>query len=153
MVHSTAQHLSGLLEEPATMPTLFKPLLALFKEKGDEIALDTSIFGIPGGITPESEIGPDMYGPSLPQGYQDFDLTELTNQLFSRDIEKYDRKMGGFDSDEKFDTKLNLSLEDLEREDSKPVKPFGAFFLSFSSLFNCCISSSIVEAAFADILG
>ena len=48
-----------------------------------------------------------MYGPSLPQGYQDFDLTEMTNQLFSRDIEKYDKKMGGFDSDEKFNTKLN----------------------------------------------
>ena len=87
--------------------------------KGDEIALDTSIFGIPGGITPESEIGSDMYGPSLPQGYQDFDLTEMTNQLFSRDIEKYDKKMGGFDSDEKFNTKLNLSLEDIKREDVK----------------------------------
>ena len=85
--------------------------------KGDEIALDTSIFSQ--YISPKSQAGPDMYGPSLPQGYQDFDLTEMTNQLFSREIEKYDRKMGGFDSDEKFDTKLNLSLEDLKREDVK----------------------------------
>ena len=50
--------------------------------EGDEIKMDTSIFGIPGGLGPKPE--------ASNAGYEEFDLTSLINTLYSDEIKEFD---------------------------------------------------------------
>ena len=56
----------------------------------EEITLDTSIFGIPGGIQPTPP--PDEYPGIGPQPYDQFDLTKMVEQLTSSKIKQYDKE-------------------------------------------------------------
>jgi len=50
--------------------------------EGDEIKIDTSIFGIPGGVSSKTE--------DTNAGYEEFDLTSIINTLYSDEIKKFD---------------------------------------------------------------
>jgi len=56
----------------------------------EEITLDTSIFGIPGGIKPTP--APDHYPGIGPQPYDQFDLNTMLEQLTSSKIKQYDQE-------------------------------------------------------------
>ena len=79
---------------------------------------DTSIFsGIP--IIEESvTMGPQPPGLSIP--YEDFDLNALTNNLFSQEVQAFDRQKGTLDDKELFDTTFDISLN-IDDETKKNV--------------------------------
>tara|TARA_R100000664_G_scaffold32744_1_gene48175 strand:- start:616 stop:8517 length:7902 start_codon:yes stop_codon:yes gene_type:complete len=56
----------------------------------EEITLDTSIFGVPGGIQPVES--PDYYPGIGPQPYDQFDLNTMLEQLTSSKIKQYDKE-------------------------------------------------------------